>query len=232
MKGKLETLGEVYRKAFLNKKNFLWCTPLLKSLLNLLHYCFYFMFWFFGHKACGNLSSLIRDQTCTLCIESWNLRHWNAREVPFQKSIYEWFCFAGWKIVPWDLKLLQSQIMVEFNHNPSYSLLPNLAFQPARLGLHPSYCPLCSGVIKLTSQISFTDDRLVLMEIIQCIWCPSGPFVLFDSISTSWILSSSQPGQKCMFFALKEDRARLDIGNTPLLRKLTQGAKPTAGQRR
>ena len=59
--------------------------------------------------------------------------------------------------------------MVEFNHNPSYSLLPNLAFQPARLGLHPSYCPLCSGVIKLTSQISFTDDRLVFMEIIQCI---------------------------------------------------------------
>ena len=27
----------------------------LKSLLNLLQYCFSFMFWFFGHKACGIL---------------------------------------------------------------------------------------------------------------------------------------------------------------------------------
>ena len=25
----------------------------IKSLFNLLHYCFYFMFWFSGPKACG-----------------------------------------------------------------------------------------------------------------------------------------------------------------------------------
>lgn len=62
--------------------------------------------------------------------------------------------------------------MIEFNHNPSYSLLPNLAFQPARLGLHPSYCPLCSGVIRLTSQISFTDDRLVLMGLFKAFDAP------------------------------------------------------------
>ena len=35
---------------------FFWCGPFLKSLLNLLQYCFCFMFWFFGHKACGILS--------------------------------------------------------------------------------------------------------------------------------------------------------------------------------
>ena len=29
----------------------------LKSLLNLLQYYFYFMFWFLGHKACGILAS-------------------------------------------------------------------------------------------------------------------------------------------------------------------------------
>ena len=30
--------------------------PLLKSLLNLLQYCFCFMFWFFDHEACGILA--------------------------------------------------------------------------------------------------------------------------------------------------------------------------------
>ena len=35
--------------------NFL-CGPFLKSLLNLLQYCFYFMFWLFGHQACGILA--------------------------------------------------------------------------------------------------------------------------------------------------------------------------------
>ena len=29
---------------------------ILKSLLNLLPHCFYFMFWFFGHKACAILT--------------------------------------------------------------------------------------------------------------------------------------------------------------------------------
>ena len=32
---------------------FLIYGPFLKSLLNLLQYCFYFMFWFFGPKTCG-----------------------------------------------------------------------------------------------------------------------------------------------------------------------------------
>ena len=30
--------------------------PFLKSLLNLLQYCFCFMFWFFDHEACGILA--------------------------------------------------------------------------------------------------------------------------------------------------------------------------------
>ena len=33
-----------------------WCEPFLKSLLNLLQFCFCFVFWFFGHhEACGTL---------------------------------------------------------------------------------------------------------------------------------------------------------------------------------
>ena len=36
---------------------FFWCGPFfLKSLLNLLQYCFYFMFWPFGPKSCGTLA--------------------------------------------------------------------------------------------------------------------------------------------------------------------------------
>ena len=42
--------------------------PLLKSLLNLLEYCFCFVFWLFGCEACGwDLSALLRVWTCTLC---------------------------------------------------------------------------------------------------------------------------------------------------------------------
>ena len=36
---------------------FFWCGPFLKSLLNLLQYCFCLMFWPFGHEACGILAS-------------------------------------------------------------------------------------------------------------------------------------------------------------------------------
>ena len=38
------------------KKIFFWCEPLLKSLLNLLQYFFWFTFWFFGQQACGILA--------------------------------------------------------------------------------------------------------------------------------------------------------------------------------
>ena len=37
-------------------KDFFWCWLFLKSLLNLLQYCFCFLFWFFGRKACGILA--------------------------------------------------------------------------------------------------------------------------------------------------------------------------------
>ena len=42
---------------FNSQSFFFWCGPFLKSLLNLLQYYFCFMFWFFGHKACGILAS-------------------------------------------------------------------------------------------------------------------------------------------------------------------------------
>ena len=38
------------------KKNFFLMWTIFKSLLNLLQYCFCFMFWFFGHEAGGILA--------------------------------------------------------------------------------------------------------------------------------------------------------------------------------
>ena len=35
---------------------FFWCGPFLKSLLNVLQYCFCFMFWFCGLESCGILA--------------------------------------------------------------------------------------------------------------------------------------------------------------------------------
>ena len=37
-------------------KRFFWCEPFLKPSLNLLHYCFCFMIWCFGHEARGILA--------------------------------------------------------------------------------------------------------------------------------------------------------------------------------
>ena len=39
------------------KKKFFFCGPFFKSELNLLQYCFWFMFWVFGGEACGILDS-------------------------------------------------------------------------------------------------------------------------------------------------------------------------------
>ena len=62
-----------------------------KSLLNLLPYCFCFMFLVFWPRGMWDLSSLTRDQTRTPCIGRRSLNHWTAREVPLLNS-YENTC--------------------------------------------------------------------------------------------------------------------------------------------
>ena len=42
----------------------------------------FFMFWVFGHKACQDLSSPTRVQTCVACIGRQSLNQWTTREVP------------------------------------------------------------------------------------------------------------------------------------------------------
>ena len=63
---------------------FFW--PFLKSLLNLLQYCFCFMFW-----PQGDLSSSTRNQTLTSCVRSLNC--WTTREVPGFLLFSSFICF-------------------------------------------------------------------------------------------------------------------------------------------
>ena len=54
----------------------------LQSLLNVLQYCFFFMFWFW---ACEILAPQPRIKPPALCTGRQSLNHWTAREVPTQK---------------------------------------------------------------------------------------------------------------------------------------------------
>ena len=59
-----------------------WCGPLLKSLFNLLQYCFSFMLWFVWPRGIWDPSSPTSVWTCTLCFGRPSLNHWIAREAP------------------------------------------------------------------------------------------------------------------------------------------------------
>ena len=54
----------------------------LKSLLDLLQYCFWYMFWFFWPPGLWHLSSLTREWSHSLCTGRRNLNPWNSGEVP------------------------------------------------------------------------------------------------------------------------------------------------------
>ena len=60
--------------------------PLLKSLLNLLQYCFCFMFGVFWPQGMWDRSFSTRDQTGTPCIGRQSLKRWTTREVPATSS--------------------------------------------------------------------------------------------------------------------------------------------------
>ena len=62
--------------------DFFSCGPFLKSLFNLLQYCFSFMFCFFWFRGMWDLSSPARDQTQTPCIGRRSLNYWTTRKAP------------------------------------------------------------------------------------------------------------------------------------------------------
>ena len=69
-----------------------------KSLLNLLQYCFCFMFWVFWLQGMWDLSSLTWDQTCTPCVERWSLNRWATREVlRLFSSFYCWIAYCSFQ---------------------------------------------------------------------------------------------------------------------------------------
>ena len=75
----------------LSLKIFLWCGPFVKSLLNLLQYCFLFfmvlVFWLWGMQELG---SPTRNATFTPCVGRRTLNHWTTREVPTGTFFRKW----------------------------------------------------------------------------------------------------------------------------------------------
>ena len=70
-----------------------------KTLLNLLHCSSFYVLGFWGGRAPGiwDLSSLIRDWTCTPCIGSWSPNHWTTKEVP-QPVLYRNGSRISWEV--------------------------------------------------------------------------------------------------------------------------------------
>ena len=63
------------------------CGPFLKSLLNVLPYCFFFMLYSFGPWGMWGLSSLTRNPTASSYFGRQGLNHWITREVPLDHSL-------------------------------------------------------------------------------------------------------------------------------------------------
>ena len=61
------------------------CVPFKKSLLNLLQYCFCFMFWCLGCEACG---ILVPDQG-----SNPHPLHWKAKSQPLDQQGSPWWCY-------------------------------------------------------------------------------------------------------------------------------------------
>ena len=102
---------------FKKKKFFFKCGPFLKSLLNLLQYCFCFMLCFFlAMKHSGILVPWSGIKPHTPCLGRWSLNHWTTKEIPnlwflltllLVRKIYLKIGFLGkanseqWQIAKW-----------------------------------------------------------------------------------------------------------------------------------
>ena len=84
---------------------------LKKSVLDLLHYCFYFIFLVFDHEVYGILAPQWRIKPI-LCIGRWRLNHWTTGEV---------IAFFLRRLLCLDLELNQECRMI--STSPSYYIL-------------------------------------------------------------------------------------------------------------
>ena len=65
-------------------KKIFWCGQFLKSLLNVLQYCFYIIFVFFDLEAYWILAPRPRTEPVPPALEAESLNHWTAGEVPMK----------------------------------------------------------------------------------------------------------------------------------------------------
>ena len=82
-------------------------------LLKLLQYCFCFVFWIFGHEACGILAPHI------LCIGRWSLSHWTTREVPQWLNFKKYWSNGLYHEWCWAQKKKKNQL--EYSCSPKYA---------------------------------------------------------------------------------------------------------------
>ena len=75
-----------------NSRDFFWCGPFLRTLLNSSQYCFCFIFWCFGGEACGISSPQPGIKPTSLALEGKNLNHWTTREISEPWTRHEWPC--------------------------------------------------------------------------------------------------------------------------------------------
>ena len=97
-----------------------WCGPLLKSLLNLLQYCFCSMLWFFGYEACGILASH-QGSNHTFCLGRWSLNHWTTRKVP---CIFSWWSSLSHHSHHWSLGQAFQKYISSLSASVSHFHLP------------------------------------------------------------------------------------------------------------
>ena len=72
------------------KEFFFFGRPFSKSFLNLLQYCFCFMFWFHGCEPCGILVPWPGIELGST--GRWSRHHWSTRQVPFHPFLPALYC--------------------------------------------------------------------------------------------------------------------------------------------
>ena len=95
--------------------NFFGCGPFLKSLLNLLQYCFCCMFLYFGSKACGILAPRPGSEPAPLALESKALT-----SGPPGKSLVCFLFYFLIKLFIFNWRLIALQYCISFCHTSTW----------------------------------------------------------------------------------------------------------------
>ena len=126
-------MGE-FMVLFIFLKIFFWCGPFLKSLLNVLQYCFCFMFWFFGCEVCGILVAWPGLEPTPPALEGKVLT-----TGPPGKSLWFLLCFFLTSLLEYDCFTMVCQFLLYNKVNQLYIYIcPHIS---SFLHLPPSHPP-------------------------------------------------------------------------------------------